>query len=481
MGKLDRSVGEWLSLILPVGLFVIMVIVSPQWGMTREAWVILAATLWIATWWITEAVPIPATSLLPIVLFPLFAAVPVGLVTSAYGHPTIFLFLGGFLIALAIERCNLHKRIALYIICRIGTDKQRIILGFMVATFLISIWISNTAAVLMMLPIALAVALELGDTPDPKIKHNFGLPLLLGIAYAASIGGMGTLIGTPTNAIFSAISKDYLHQEVTFASWMVLAFPVSMVMLFVAWYLLTSLLFKVKKGAAKNSDGIYQQLQQMGSISKDEWKVIGVFAVTAFAWISRSFLLQPLIPNIDDTIISIFGASLLFAIPSSQQSGGLLDWETTKKLPWGVLLLFGGGLALTEGFKHSGLTTYFGELFVGLSEVNSLTFIISIVGVVNFLTEVTSNVATVSIMLPMLISLSEAIDMHPHILMIGATLSASCAFMLPVATPPNAVVFSSGYIRIRDMVRAGFLLNLISVLIITLFVWLVLPLIWNIK
>jgi sodium-dependent dicarboxylate transporter 2/3/5 len=401
------------------------------------------------------------------------------MVTSAYGHPTIFLFLGGFLISLGIERCHLHKRIALYIIYQIGTDKKRVILGFMIATFLISMWISNTAAVLMMLPIALAVSEELGDAAESGEKHSFGLPLLLGIAYSASIGGMGTLIGTPTNAMFSAISRQYLEQEVTFSSWMGLAFPVSFILLFTAWFMLTRVLFKVEITASKSGNVIKRQLEELGRMKTDEWKVILIFAFTAFAWISRSFILQRLLPAIDDTIISMAGAALMFIIPSSSQKGGLLDWDTTRKLPWGVLLLFGGGLALTEGFKHSGLVDYFGELFIGLDAINPFTFIPIIVASVNFLTEVTSNVATVSIMLPVLISLSEVIGLHPHILMVGATLSASCAFMLPVATPPNAVVFSTGFVHIRDMVRAGFLLNLISVVIIVFFVWLVLPMIWS--
>ncbi len=462
-------------------LFLIMTVIPPPGEMTPEAWRVLAATIWIATWWITEAIPIPVTSILPIILFPLFANVPLVMVTSAYGHPTVFLFLGGFLIALAIERCNLHKRIALYIIYRIGTDKKRVILGFMVATFLISMWISNTAAVLMMLPIALAVSEELGDSPDSGLNHTFGLPLMLGMAYSASIGGMGTLIGTPTNAMFSAISKQYLDQEVTFSAWMGLAFPLSLILLFTAWYLLTGLLFKVEKGAAKSGNVIQRQLEELGTMKPDEWKVIIVFTLTAFAWISRTFILQHFIPAIDDTIISMAGATLMFMIPSSIHKSGLIDWETTRKLPWGVLLLFGGGLALTEGFKHSGLVIYLGELLTAFDGANPIIFIPVIVASVNFLTEVTSNVATVSIILPVLISLSEVIDLHPWVLMVGATLSASCAFMLPVATPPNAVVFSSGYIQIKDMVRAGVLLNLVSIVIIVLFVWLVLPLIWNLQ
>lgn len=476
-----KSAGYRMSLIIPPAIFLIMVSMAPPGSMAPEAWKILAATIWIATWWITEAVPIPVTSVLPIILFPIFGKVPLGEVTSAYGHPTIFLFLGGFLIALGVERCHLHKRIALYIISRIGTERRQVILGFMVATFLLSMWISNTAAVLMMLPIAIAVSEELGDSANSVMKHGFGLPLLLGIAYAASIGGMGTLIGTPTNAMFSAISNEYLGQEVTFSSWMGFAFPVSFILLFAAWQILTGVLFKVERGRAKAGVVIKRQLEELGGMKADEWKVIFVFSFTAIAWIVRSFVLEKFIPAIDDTIISMAGAALMFIIPSSGRSEGLLDWETTKKLPWGVLLLFGGGLALSNGFKHSGLVNYFGELFSGLGDVNPFMFIPLIVGSVNFLTEVTSNVATVSIMLPLLISLSDIIGLHPHILMVGATLSASAAFMLPVATPPNAVVFSSGYIQIRDMVRAGLLLNLISIIIIVLFVWLVLPLFWTLS
>jgi solute carrier family 13 (sodium-dependent dicarboxylate transporter), member 2/3/5 len=466
---------------IPIFIFGIMVFSPAQWGMSHAAWITLGATLWIATWWITEAIPIPATSLLPIVLFPLFAGVPIGAVTSAYGHPTIFLFMGGFLIALAIERCNLHKRIALLVIYNIGRDKQKIILGFMLATFFISMWISNTAATLMMLPIALAVSSEIGSKPGSSASTEFGLPLLLGIAYAASIGGMGTLIGTPTNAMFSAIATDTLAQEVSFSKWLGMAFPLSLFLILTSWYLLTRQIFKISCDGSKANHVIHQQLQQLGSVSKDEWKVIAVFAITAMAWVCRSFLLESLIPGIDDTIISITGALTLFFIPSSGKKEGLLDWDTAKKLPWGVLLLFGGGLALTESFKHSGLASYFGDLLAEYANISHFSIVAIIVASVNFLTEVTSNVATVSIMLPILISLAEVLGLHPYSLMVGATLAASCAFMLPVATPPNAVVFASGYIRIKDMVKAGFTLNIISIIVITLYVYWIIPWIWNIS
>lgn len=443
--------------------------------MPQHAWLVVLATAWIAIWWVTEAIPIPATSLLPIVLFPTFIDVPVTKVTAAYGHPTVFLFMGGFIIALGIEQCNLHKRISLNIIKIIGTHQKTIILGFMMATWFISMWISNTAASLMMLPIALGVVRQLHTENQAGSTGGIALPVLLGIAYSASIGGLSTPIGSPTNVMLSAISRQMLDIEITFASWITMALPLSFTIMMISWLVLSFVIFKTEKSASNARGEIESELQKLGKLSADEKKVIIVFSLTAFAWISRSFFLQKFIPGIDDTMIAMGGALLMFIIPSSDQKGGLIGWETTKKLPWGVLLLFGGGLALTVAFEDSGLAIYTGQLFEGIGENHILVYLALIVGSVNFLTEVTSNVATTSIVLPLLVSFSNAIGVKPLILMYGATLSASCAFMLPVATPPNAVVFGSGLIRIIDMVKAGILLNLISIALITLFVWLYMP------
>jgi len=342
---------------------------------------------------------------------------------------------------------------------------------------------------MMMLPIAIAVAKQFGGfgsseedlVGDKKLTSSFGLPLMLGIAYAASIGGITTLIGTPTNAMLSAVIKDIFQQEIDFAKWMTLSLPISLVLLLICWVYLVKIVFPVK--VSKNSGGyeeIKKELKSLGSLTSDEKKVIVVFLITAISWITRSFLLKKFIPAIDDTIIALVGVVLLFLIPSSKKGEKLMDWQTARKLPWGILILFGGGLAIASGFQSSGLAAWLAGTLKGLDNVSFIVLLFAVSAMVNYLTEVTSNVATATILLPILASIAIALEVHPYALMIAATLSASCAFMLPVATPPNAVVFSTGYIKISQMVRAGFFLNIISVVVIVLALWFLMPLIWDI-
>lgn len=469
--------------------FIIILLLPPAKDLSSEAQAVLAITSWIAIWWITEAIPIPVTSLLPIILFPLTGALDIAKTTSSYGHKMIFLYMGGFIIALAIERWNLHKRIALQTIALVGKNGDRIILGFMLATYLLSMWISNTATTMMMLPIAVAVAKQFGSIEEKaqdlpghkKLDASFGLPLMLGIAYAASIGGITTLIGTPTNAMLAAVVKDLFNQEIDFAKWMSISLPISMILLAISWVYLVKIIFPVNSNG--NSDGyeeIKKELKALGPLTSDEVKVIIVFLITAISWIVRSFLLKRFIPGIDDTIIALFGVVLLFLIPSSKKGERLMNWETAVKLPWGILILFGGGLALAAGFQSTGLAAWLGGSLKNLDNVSFIILLFAVSAMVNFLTEVTSNVATASIILPILGSVAIVLGVHPYPLMIAATLSASCAFMLPVATPPNAVVFSTGYITIGQMVRAGFILNIISVVVVVLALWFLLPIIWGI-
>lgn len=472
----------------PLSFFII--ILFPQGKeLSTEAQSVLGITSWIAIWWVTEAIPIPVTSILPIILFPLTGALDIASTTASYGHKMIFLYMGGFIIALAIEKWNLHRRIALQTIYMIGKNADRIIFGFMLATYMLSMWISNTASTMMMLPIAIAVAKQFGDTSqsgedivgNEKLSSSFGLPLMLGIAYAASIGGITTLIGTPTNAMLSAVVKDLFNQEIDFAKWMTLSLPISIVLLLICWIYLVKIVFPVK--VSKNSGGyeeIKRELKSLGPLTSDEKKVIVVFLITAISWISRSFLLKKFIPAIDDTIIALVGVVLLFLIPSSKKGQQIMDWQTARKLPWGILILFGGGLAIASGFQSSGLAAWLAGTLKGLDSVSFIVLLFAVSAMVNYLTEVTSNVATATILLPILASIAIALEVHPYALMIAATLSASCAFMLPVATPPNAVVFSTGYIKISQMVRAGFFLNLISVVVIVLALWFLMPLIWDI-
>ncbi len=452
-------------------------------GMSPEANSVLASTLWIAIWWITEAIPIAATSLLPIILFPLTGGLDLGSTTASFGHRYIFLYIGGFMLAVAIERWNLHKRIALNIIQLIGTNVTRIILGFMVATAFLSMWISNTATAVMMLPIGMAIIAQLRDNPATVEDENqiFGKALMLAIAYSASIGGMATLIGTPPNLVLAGIVQELYQIEISFTQWIVFGLPISVSLLIICWLYLTRIAFRFKQKAFPGGrEEIRKQLRLLGRVSYEEKSVLVVFVLTAFAWISRSFLLNLWLPALDDTIIAVIAALILFVLPSRERGGAILHWEEAVKIPWGILLLFGGGLALAEGFKVSGLAEFIANQMTLLQGISVLLLVLILVAAVNFLTEVTSNLATTSMLLPILAPMALTMGVHPYVLMVAATVAASCAFMLPVATPPNAVVFGSGYLRIPDMVRTGIWMNILSILFITGLVYYFLPLVWDI-
>ena len=472
-----------LGLILGPILFTLTLLFFHPEGLNKQANAVLACTVWVAIWWITEALPIAATSLLPIILFPLTGALKLSETTASFGHKYIFLYIGGFILAIAIERWNLHKRIALNIIKVIGTNVKSIILGFMIATAFLSMWISNTATSVMMLPIGMAIIAQLIDNPDTIENENkiFGKALMLAIAYSASIGGMATLIGTPPNLILAGIVQEIYGIEITFSKWIIFGLPISIVLLFICWKYLTSYAFKFKQESFPGGKAeIKNQLKALGKISYEEKIVLTVFVFTAFAWITRSFLLKKIIANIDDTIIAIIAGLVLFIIPASKEKKRkIITWDEAVKLPWGVLLLFGGGLALAQGFKISGLAEYIGNQMSLLQGVSLMVLLLILIAAVNFLTEITSNLATTAMILPVLASMALVIGVHPYILMVGATVAASCAFMLPVATPPNAVVFGSGYLKISDMVRVGIWMNIISIILLTLIVYFVLPELWS--
>ena len=453
-------------------------------GLSATGQSVMASTAWIAIWWILETLPMAVTSLLPIVLFPLTGGLDIETTTTTYYSPMIMLFLGGFIIAIAIEKWNLHQRIALNIIKMIGTNSSRIVLGFMVATAFLSMWISNTATTLMMLPIGLAIARKIGEFQDQENgeqQARFKKSLMLSIAYAASIGGMATLIGTPTNAIFSAMSMELYAQEVTFFDWFSFGFPITILLLIVGWFYLTKIAFKAELSGAEGArHEIDTHLKSFGKMSCEEKLVALVFAFTATAWILRSFVLEHLLPGIDDTVIAIFGAIVLFIIPSRTRGVMLMDWESARKLPWGILILFGGGLAIAVGFQRSGLAEWLGQQLSAMEQFHFALILFAVVIMVNFFTEITSNVATASVVLPIVASLSQSIGAHPFGLMVGASIAASCAFMLPVATPPNAIVYSSTLLTMNDMVRAGFWMNIISSLILFLCIYFLMPMIWGI-
>lgn len=465
----------------PVSFLIILLWFKPE-GLSEEGVAILASTVWIAIWWITEAIPIAVTSLLPIILFPLTGGLDIKTTTASFGHRYIFLYVGGFIIAIAIEKWNLHRRIALNTIRLIGTNMVNIILGFMVATALLSMWISNTATSVMMLPIGMAVVSQLKDNPATKANEHliFGKALMLAIAYSASIGGISTLIGTPPNLVLAGIVQELYDIEITFAQWFMFGLPISTILLLICWQYLAKVAFSFKGQAFPGGrKAIQDEIRRLGKMSYEERIILVVFVATAVAWISRSYVLQKFLPNIDDTIIAIISAIIIFLIPSKTPGKMLLTWEDAVKLPWGILFLFGGGLALAAGFTSSGLAEWIGQQMTLLEGVSLLLIIVVIIAAVNFLTEITSNLATTAMLLPILAPMALTLDIHPYLLLIAATTAASCAFMLPVATPPNAVVFGSGYLRIPEMVKTGIWLNIISIILLTIMVYWVLPMIWG--
>ncbi|HMQ07141.1 MAG TPA: SLC13 family permease [Saprospiraceae bacterium] len=462
-------------------IFLIMYVgVRPE-GLSTAGIGALAVTLWMAIWWVTEAIPIAATALLPIFLFPLTGTMDISMTTAAFGHKYVFLYLGGFILAIAIEKWNLHKRIALNIIAFMGVRPSMIIMGFMVATAFLSMWISNTATSVMMLPIGMAVVSQFQRKPDEPLNGPFGKALMLSIAYSASIGGIATLIGTPPNLVFAGVVKEYYGIEISFAQWMMLGLPVSVILLVVCWYYLTHLAFNIK---ALEWEGDQQEVldlkRSLGNIGKEERIVLIVFLCTATLWIFRS-LIEKLIPSLDDTVIAMIAGITLFIIPSSKGGTPIIQWEDSVRIPWGIILLFGGGMALAEAFKFTGLALWIGSQITMLEGMSLFVFLLILIAGVNLLTELTSNLATTAMLLPVLVPVAASMNVAPLYLLVGATLAASCAFMLPVATPPNAVVFGSGYLRIPDMVKAGLVMNILSVFIITFLIYFFLSVFWDIS
>lgn len=451
-----------------IGPILFLIVSSlPIASLSDQGQAVLACTVWVAFWWITEAVELPVASILPILIFPLSGAMTIEQTTSSYGNPYIYLFMGGFILGLTIERWNLHKRIAYTIINTIGTSEKKVLLGFMIATGFLSMWLSNTATAIMMLPIGASVA---NHFENSKV---FSKNLMLGIAYSASIGGLATLIGTPPNIIFAGIVKESMGVEISFFDWMLFATPLSAILLLVTWWYLSR--YKIP---AETEKGFYQPLT-LGKMSIQEKRVAAIFIGVAFLWITRSFIWNKMIPGMDDTVIAILGALLMFTVPAGEGKGPLMDWKTARKLPWDVLLIFGAGLAIAKGFSQTDLTTWLAIHFNTLSFLPVALVVLIIIASINFLTEITSNTATASMVLPLLITLSASLAIETIPLLAGAAIASSCAFMLPVATPPNAIVFSSGHVSIKDMMRAGFALNIFSIFLIYIFIQLVWPVIFG--
>ncbi|PSK93655.1 sodium-dependent dicarboxylate transporter 2/3/5 [Murinocardiopsis flavida] len=474
------------GLVLGPLLFVATLLFFEPEGLSSAGLAVLATTLWVATWWITEAIPIPVTSLLPVVLLPLTGALDGDAVVAAYGNDIIFLFLGGFSLAIAMEKWNLHQRIALSIVAAIGTSPRRIVLGFMVATGFLSMWVSNTAATMMMIPVGLAVvyqaarSLRGGEFADdlPKFEKS----IVFGIGYAATIGGLGTLIGTPPLAVLSATVGELFGESISFGGWMAFGVPIAVILLALAWFYLTVVKFRVRfKQLPGGREIIREERRSLGGMSTEEKVVFGVFLGTAFMWVTRSFLWEDLLPGISDGVIAIAATVVLFTLPSrSTGEKRILQWEDSKKIPWGILLLFGGGLAIAAGFVDTGLSAWIGEQLRGLDGVDITLTIVLATALVLFLTEITSNAATATMILPVMAALAVSLNIHPYALMVPCAMAANCAFMLPVGTPPNAIMFGTGRVKIMEMVRVGFWLNLIALALIIAGTLFLLPLLWGV-
>ncbi len=468
------------------------------WGIPAQADLspagkrVLALAVLMAWWWITEAIPVPATALLPLVFLPLLKVQPIRDVASCYADSTIFLFMGGFFLAVSMERWGLHRRLALHVIRLVGSNPRTLVLGFMVATAALSMWISNTATALMMYPLALALIAHLGHGGRALEERSYArlkIALMLGVAYGASIGGIGTLIGTPPNLIFAAQLARLFPEAPPFGflEWMKVGLPFVLLFLPLSWLVLTRLVFPLgKESVAQGRQLVKEELARLGRPSRGEWLAGMVFLLTALAWVSRADVdfgavripgwatLLGVGALVNDATVAMAAAVLLFLLPVDLgRREFVLDWQTARGIPWGVLILFGGGIALAGAFESCGLAAWVGHRLSLLRTLPPLVFVVMVCLTITFLTEVTSNTAVASIFIPVLAAAGVAVGIHPLLLMIPGAISASCAFMLPVATPPNAIVFASGHVSIPQMARAGVLLNFLGVILVTLVVFLV--------
>jgi len=456
--------------LLGIFLFGSIILLPPPEGLSAEGWHTTAVALLMATWWILEVIPIAVTALLPVVLFPVMNITAIKPTLAPYAHPLIFLFMGGFIIALAMEKWDLHRRIALNIINAIGTKPNQIVLGFIAASAFLSMWVSNTATALMMLPIATSV-LTLVDKklPDRSERRNFGLSLLLAVAFGCNIGGMGTLIGTPPNALLAAYMEDNYGHEISFLRWLLFGFPLVLISLPVLYIVLTKFVYPLRVTKLPGGKSLLKEkMKTLDKITIPEKKVAGVFIATALLWISRP-IIENVISGITDTGIAIAAAVSLFLIPAKDDF--ILSWPDMKRLPWGVLILFGGGLSLASAISTTGLAEWLGESVAILSNWPVFLVLLLVVALVVFLTEITSNTATAAAFLPVMGSIAAGLGQHALLFTLPVALAASSAFMLPVATPPNAIIYSSNRIDIPEMVRAGIWLNLIFIVLIGVVVY----------
>ncbi|HEU4443926.1 MAG TPA: SLC13 family permease [Nitrososphaeraceae archaeon] len=534
---INRQQAKKIGLILGPVLFVVVLFSPIAEDLPWEARIVLASTFWMGSWWITEAIPIYVTALLPLVFFPSLNVTDLGETSANYADRIVFLFLGGFILAKGVEKSNLHRRFALNMLKIFGTNPKYIVASFMLVTGFLSGWMSNTATTMLMLPIAAAVISQFQNKQD---KDKFGLCLMLSVAYSASIGGMSTLIGTPPNAILASLSGSLADVEVTFGEWLIVGLPISAISLVVAWLYMVNIGVNIRriKPVAEEKGLIGKKLSELGRITGDEILVAGVFAATATAWITRGLLWQDVLPMIDDSTIAIVAAMSLFLIPSissnrnghkkgnrdniehaqdKKKSGSsspyqkegdnddrrddptkinseedierktngndvgkrLMDWKTAVTIPWGVILLIGGGLALANAYSATGLDEWIAEKLVFLQGMHYLIVIFVIVAVAIFTSEIISNTASAALLIPISASLATAIGIDPLLLMIPLTIATSFGFVMPVGTPPNAIVFASGYVTVPKMARAGLPLDIIGIVLVTILTTLLIPLVWS--
>ena len=444
---------------------------------------VIAVAVWMIIWWITESVSISVTALIPLTIFPLVGIMDLKSVASSYGSPIVFLFFGGFVMALALEKVNLHRRIALNLVKLTGTSPNRVILGFMLATAFLSMWISNTATTVVMLPIALSVIQLLIHDADGFSQQDkyFALSLMLGIAYAANVGGIATIIGTPPNTVIVGFLERQYQMDISFLKWMMIGVPFSAFMILVTYLLLTKVIYPNNLPALSTTAALIDnEIAKLGPMTGLEKRVLTVFTITISLWITRIYL-KDLIPfiSLTDTGISMLASLALFSVPYSfSKQEFVLSWEDTVKLPWGILILFGGGLALAAGLADAGVIEYIGSFVSSNPSWSPLLVGIILIGIVLFMTELMSNVALVAIFAPVVAGIAVGLDQNMLYLLIPTAMASSCAFMLPMATPPNAIVFASGHISVSEMARAGVLLNIISIAVISLFMYWVIPLVF---
>jgi solute carrier family 13 (sodium-dependent dicarboxylate transporter), member 2/3/5 len=458
-----------IGLVLGPLLFFVISRLSYLDTLSPQAWDVLGVGAWMVIWWVTEATPIAVAALLPIVVFPALGIFDLTHATAPYASPIIFLFMGGFFLALGLEEYGLHKRIALNLVKLTGTSANGIIFGFMLATGFLSMWISNTASTIMMLPIATTViSLIRQSIDDSKGLDLFSVALMLGIAYAANIGGMATIIGTPPNVVFVGYAEQLLKTEIDFSKWMLMGIPISSLLLLLTFLFLTRILYRNNLGKMTAvTELINSEVIKLGPMGREEKTVAIIFGLTASMWIFK-LPINTLIGHavLNDTATAMIGGILMFAVPVNLKKGyGLVPWEATKRLPWGILLLFGGGMTLAKAMETTGLIQIIADI-VAQNPMSAILVYLILIGSMLFLTELMSNVALATIYIPVVIGIANGLGLNPLLLSIPVAMAASCAFMMPISTPPNAIVFSSGHIRMKQMIKTGFVLNIISVIIL---------------